>query len=121
MRWIRWLGVIAVVLMVFCALVLAVGYGLWTAGVSFQAGCERFGAMALPVGPGNIDMQCQFLVDLKSTVMCCTASMALLMAEEIERRQLKDKIFLKKRFYFFNKNKIILSMLISGSHQTVTL
>jgi phenylacetate-CoA ligase len=41
-------------------------------------------------------MQCQFLVDLKTTVMCCTASMALLLAEEIERRQLKDKIFLKK-------------------------
>jgi phenylacetate-CoA ligase len=75
---------------------IAVGYGVWTAGVGFQLGCEKFGAMALPVGPGNVDMQCQFLVDLNSTVMCCTASMALLMAEEIERRQLKDKIFLKK-------------------------
>ena len=75
---------------------IAVGYGVWTAGVGFQLGCENFGAMALPVGPGNIDMQCQFLVDLKSTVMCCTASMALLLAEEIERRKLKDKIFLKK-------------------------
>jgi phenylacetate-CoA ligase len=75
---------------------IAVGYGVWTAGVSFQAGCEKFGAMALPVGPGNVDMQCQFLVDLGSTVMCCTASMALLMAEEIERRNLRDKIALKK-------------------------
>ncbi len=53
---------------------IAVGYGIWTAGVSFQGGCERFGAMAIPVGPGNVDMQCQFLVDLQSTVMCCTAS-----------------------------------------------
>ena len=75
---------------------IAVGYGVWTAGVSFQAGCEKFGAMALPVGPGNVDMQCQFLVDLGSTVMCCTASMALLMAEEIERRNLRAKIALKK-------------------------
>jgi phenylacetate-CoA ligase len=75
---------------------IAVGYGLWTAGVGFQLGCERFGAMTIPVGPGNVDMQCQFLVDLQSTVMCCTASMALLMAEEIERRQLRDKIALKK-------------------------
>ena len=41
---------------------IAVGYGIWTAGVGFQMGCEKFGAMALPVGPGNIDMQCQFLV-----------------------------------------------------------
>lgn len=78
---------------------IAVGYGVWTAGVGFQLGCERFGAMAIPIGPGNIDMQCQFLVDLQSTVMCCTASMALLMAEEIERRQLKDKIALKKMIF----------------------
>lgn len=78
---------------------IAVGYGVWTAGVGFQRGCERFGAMALPIGPGNIDMQCQFLVDLQSTVMCCTASMALLMAEEIERRRLKDKIALKKMIF----------------------
>jgi phenylacetate-CoA ligase len=78
---------------------IAVGYGVWTAGVGFQRGCERFGAMALPIGPGNIDMQCQFLVDLQSTVMCCTASMALLMAEEIESRKLKDKIALKKMIF----------------------
>ena len=75
---------------------IAVGYGIWTAGAGFQLGCEKFGAMAIPVGPGNVDLQCQFLVDLQSTVMCCTASMALLMAEEIERRSLRDKIALKK-------------------------
>ncbi len=78
---------------------IAVGYGIWTAGVGFQLGCEKFGAMALPVGPGNIDMQCQFLVDLQSTAMCCTASMGLLMAEEINRRNLKDKIALKKMIF----------------------
>ena len=75
---------------------IAVGYGVWTAGMGFQLGCERLGAMAIPVGPGNIDMQCQFLVDLQPTVFCCTASMALLMAEEINKRGLKDKINLKK-------------------------
>jgi len=78
---------------------IAVGYGIWTAGFGFQLGCEKFGAMALPVGPGNVDMQCQFLVDLQSTVMCCTASMGLLMAEEVNRRNLKDKIALKKMIF----------------------
>ena len=78
---------------------IAVGYGVWTAGVGFQLGCERFGAMALPVGPGNVDMQCQFLVDLQASVMCCTASMGLLMAEEINRRNLKDQINLKKMIF----------------------
>jgi phenylacetate-CoA ligase len=75
---------------------IAVGYGVWTAGMGFQLGCERFGAMAIPVGPGNIDMQCRFLVDLAPTVFCCTASMALLMAEEVHKRGLKDQIKLKK-------------------------
>jgi len=78
---------------------IAVGYGVWTAGAGFQLGCEKFGAMALPVGPGNIDMQCQFLVDLQSTVMCCTASMGLLMAEEINRRNLREQINLKKMIF----------------------
>ncbi|GAK57325.1 PaaK1 protein [Candidatus Vecturithrix granuli] len=75
---------------------LAVGYGLWTAGVGFQAGCERFGAMALPLGPANADMHCEMLVDMGTTVFCSTASMALLMAEEIQQRDLRSKIQVKK-------------------------
>ncbi len=75
---------------------IAVGYGVWTAGVGFQLGVERLGAMAVPVGPGNIDMQCQFLEDFQSTVLCSTASMGILMAEEVEKRGLKNKIALKK-------------------------
>ncbi len=78
---------------------IAVGYGVWTAGVGFQLACERFGAMAIPAGPGNLDMQCQFLVDFQSTVMCCTASMGLLMAEEINKRGLRDRINLKKMIF----------------------
>lgn len=75
---------------------IAVGYGLWTAGVGFQLGCERLGAMAVPVGPGNRDMHCELMVDLQSTVFCCTASMGLLMAEEVRRRNLRDKIGVRK-------------------------
>ncbi len=75
---------------------IAVGYGVWTAGVGFQLGVERLGAMAIPIGPGNIDMQCQFLEDFQSTVLCSTASMGILMAEEVEKRGLRDKIALKK-------------------------
>jgi phenylacetate-CoA ligase len=78
---------------------IAVGYGLWTAGIGFQLGCERFGATAIPVGPGNIDMHCEIMVDLQSTVFCCTASMGLLMAEEIKKRGLRGKINLRKVIY----------------------
>ena len=78
---------------------IAVGYGIWTAGISFQMGCEAFGAMAIPAGPGNMDMQCEFLVDMQTTVMCCTASMGLLMAEEVNSRGIRDKINLKKMIF----------------------
>ncbi len=72
------------------------GYGLWTAGIGFQAGCEKLGAMAIPMGPGNTEKQLQMMQDLKSTVICATSSYALLLAEEINKRGLKDKICLKK-------------------------
>jgi len=75
---------------------ICVGYGVWTAGVGFQLGCERHGALAIPAGPGNLDMQMQFLVDFQTTVICSTASMALLMAEEVHKRGLRDKINVKK-------------------------
>ncbi len=78
---------------------IAVGYGVWTAGLGFQLGCEKIGAMAVPIGPGNVDMQCQFLVDFQPTVFCSTASMALLMAEEIHHRGLAGKINIKKIIY----------------------
>lgn len=72
------------------------GYGLWTAGIGFQLGCERLGAMAIPMGPGNTDKQLRMMVDLKSTVLCATSSYALLLAEEIARRGIGDQIHLKK-------------------------
>ena len=72
------------------------GYGLWTAGIGFQLGCEKLGAMAIPMGPGNTEKQLQMMMDLKSTVITATSSYALLLSEEINRRGIKDKIFLKK-------------------------
>lgn len=72
------------------------GYGLWTAGIGFQAGAERLGAMAVPMGPGNTEKQLQMMMDLKSTVLCATSSYALLLAEEVEKRGIKDKIHLRK-------------------------
>jgi phenylacetate-CoA ligase len=71
------------------------GYGLWTAGIGFQAGVERLGAMAIPMGPGNTEKQLQMMVDLKSTVLCSTSSYALLLAEEVQKRNLRKQIHLK--------------------------
>ncbi len=72
------------------------GYGLWTAGIGFQNGAERLGAMAVPMGPGNTDKQLKMMMDMKSTVLCATSSYALLLAEEIAKRGIGEKICLKK-------------------------
>ncbi len=78
---------------------ICVGYGLWTAGAGFQLGCEHFGAMTLPVGPGLLEIQLQMLTDLKSTCLCSTASMALLMGEEVLKHGLTEQIALKKAIF----------------------
>ncbi|MDO4546555.1 MAG: phenylacetate--CoA ligase [Clostridia bacterium] len=72
------------------------GYGLWTAGIGFQAGAELLGAMAVPMGPGNTEKQIRFMQDIGSTVLCATSSYALLLAEEIARRGVRNSLKLKK-------------------------
>ena len=72
------------------------GYGLWTAGIGFQLGAELLGAMAIPMGPGNTEKQLKMMEDLKSTVLAATSSYALLLAEEIEQRGIRDRLYLKK-------------------------
>lgn len=75
---------------------VAVGYGLWTAGAGFQLGSERFGMLTIPVGPGNLEMHLQLLRDMGTTCFGATASMALLLAEEVERAGIRDKLRLRK-------------------------
>lgn len=71
------------------------GYGLWTAGIGFQTGTERIGAMAIPMGPGNTEKQLEMMVELKATAFIATASYGLLLAEEIARRGLREKLSLR--------------------------
>ncbi|MHB8708902.1 MAG: ATP-binding cassette domain-containing protein [Desulfuromonadales bacterium] len=92
---------------------VAVGYGIWTAGMGFQLGAEKLGALAIPAGPGNIDLQLQFLLDFQATVFCSTASMALLMAEEIHRRGIADQIAVKKIIYGSERSSVSMRQKIS--------
>ncbi|WP_439328927.1 phenylacetate--CoA ligase family protein [Desulfofundulus thermosubterraneus] len=71
------------------------GYGLWTAGIGFQAGVERLGAMAIPTGPGNTEKQMEMMIDLKTTVLIGTSSYGLLLAEEAYKRGILDQIKLR--------------------------
>lgn len=72
------------------------GYGLWTAGIGFQAGAELLGAMAIPMGPGNTEKQLKMMQDLKSTVLTATSSYALLLAETIAEKGIRDSLHLRK-------------------------
>ena len=72
------------------------GYGLWTAGIGFQNGAERVGAMVVPMGPGNTEKQLKFMEDMGTTVLTATSSYALLLAEEIAKRGIRDRLCLKK-------------------------
>ena len=75
------------------------GFGLWTAGLGFQAGAERLGAMVIPTGSGNTDRQLQLMRDLQSSVLIGTSSYGLLIAEEVDRREMRDDIKLKKGIF----------------------
>jgi phenylacetate-CoA ligase len=62
----------------------AYGYGLFTGGLGFHYGAESLGAAVIPVSGGFTDRQLLALQDLGSTVLCCTPSYALHLAEAIE-------------------------------------
>jgi len=75
---------------------IAYGYGLFTGGLGFHYGVEKLGASAIPISGGNTKRQIRLMVDLGTTVLCCTPSYALYMAETaedigVEFKQLKLK------------------------------
>jgi phenylacetate-CoA ligase len=78
----------------------AYGYGLFTGGLGFHYGAERVGAAVIPISGGFTDRQLTALQDLGSTVLCCTPSYALHLAEAVEEAGLGPKD-LKLRVGFF--------------------
>lgn len=62
----------------------AYGYGLFTGGLGFHYGAERLGAAVIPVSGGNTKRQLMLMRDFGSTVLCCTPSYSLLLAEAAE-------------------------------------
>ena len=62
----------------------AYGYGLFTGGLGFHYGGERVGAAVIPISGGFTDRQLMALKDFGSTVLCCTPSYGLYLAEALE-------------------------------------
>jgi phenylacetate-CoA ligase len=62
---------------------VAYGYGLFTGGLGLHGGAEYLGASVIPISSGNTQRQILLMKDFKSTILCCTPSYALNMAEAI--------------------------------------
>lgn len=63
---------------------VAYGYGLFTGGLGMHYGTENLGATVIPISGGNTQKQIQLMQDLGSTVIACTPSYALHLAEVIK-------------------------------------
>jgi phenylacetate-CoA ligase len=62
----------------------AYGYGLFTGGLGFHYGAERLGATVVPISGGNTKRQIMLMRDFGATVLTCTPSYSLLIAEMLE-------------------------------------
>ena len=59
------------------------GYGLFTGGSGLHGGSHKVGCLTLPMSSGNTKRQIQFMMDLKSTILCCTPSYAAYLGETL--------------------------------------
>jgi phenylacetate-CoA ligase len=57
------------------------GYGLFTGGLGLHYGGERMGCTVLPMSAGNTERQLMMMVDMGSTILACTPSYALTLAD----------------------------------------
>jgi len=73
----------------------AVNYGFFTGGLGVHYGIERMGAMAVPSGVGNTERQLEIMMDFGVTVLHCTPSYALYLAETAKARGVVDKLNLR--------------------------
>ncbi len=63
----------------------AYGYGLFTGGLGFHYGAETLGCSVLPTATGNTKKQIKMMYDFKTTVLACTPSYAIYLAEASEK------------------------------------
>lgn len=61
------------------------GYGLFTGGFGLHYGAQQIGATAIPVSAGQTKRQVTILEDFGSTILCCTPSYAMTIAEAVEQ------------------------------------
>ena len=70
---------------------VAYGYGLFTGGAGLHGGSHKVGSLTLPMSSGNTERQIQFMMDLKSTILCCTPSYAAYIGETLKEQGYKPE------------------------------
>ena len=72
---------------------IAYGYGLFTGGLGLHYGGEKIGASVIPISGGNTMRQIQLMHDFGSTVLACTPSYAMYLAEAIQESGISREEF----------------------------
>lgn len=80
---------------------IAYGYGLFTGGLGFHYGAHKIGTMTIPVSGGMTHRQIKLMKDLGATVLCCTPSFAVYLAETMAEIGVDPKKDLKLRIGLF--------------------
>lgn len=80
---------------------VAYGYGLFTGGLGLHYGAERMGAKVIPASVGGTKRQIKLMRDLGATVLCCTPSYALYIAEVAEEEGVDPREGLSLRLGIF--------------------
>ena len=70
---------------------IAYGYGLFTGGLGMHYGTENLGATVIPISGGNTQKQLQLMQDFGTTVIACTPSYALFLAEVMKEKNIDPK------------------------------
>jgi phenylacetate-CoA ligase len=79
----------------------AYGYGLFTGGLGFHYGAQKIGTTVLPISGGMTQRQIKLMKDLGSTVLCCTPSYAIYLAEAMAQEGINPRKDLKIRMGLF--------------------
>lgn len=70
---------------------VAYGYGLFTGGAGLHGGAHKVGCLTLPMSSGNTERQIQFMMDMESTILCCTPSYAAYLGEAMAEQNIRPE------------------------------
>ncbi len=79
----------------------AYGYGLFTGGLGFHYGAQKIGTTILPISGGMTERQIKLMKDFGSTVLCCTPSYAIYLAETMAQSGINPEKDLKLKLGLF--------------------